>query len=199
MSKTSRILLSVTLCLAAIYSIWYYLAPRFTYTAPQTVVATTVQSTQPIHKFALTDTNGKLFSEKSLRGHWTLVFFGYVGCPDICPATLNLVREAWQKFPADQPPARFVFAEISGNPVDKATLRQFLHHYDANFLGVSGNPAAMHQFSDQLGIYAQPQGNRIDHTAALLLINPQGRLSAVFSPPFTADDIAADLRLLTKK
>ena len=41
-----------------------------------------------LRPFKLTDHNGAVFNEKKLQKKWTLVFFGYTSCPDICPATL---------------------------------------------------------------------------------------------------------------
>lgn len=177
-----------------------YLKPKYKYEAPATIVATSFKSAAPLKPFALTDTTGTQFTEKSLRGHWTLIFFGYTLCPDICPKTLGIVRDSWQIFASNNqpPPVRFVFADMSRTPVPTAELQHFVQNYNPTFLGLSGPPEQMHQLSDQLGIYVQQLPDKMDHTAALMLIDTQGRLRAVLTPPFTAQDIVHDLQLLTR-
>lgn len=177
---------------------YYFLAPQFQYQPPETHVASAVKSSGPLKSFKLTDTNGNVFDQQSLRGHWTLVFFGYTRCPDICPRTLAILRETWQHYDKKHPaPARFVFADISDTPVTNEELKRFLENYNPNFIGVSGPPAEMRKFSDQLGIYSQLFEDRLDHTSALLLIDPHGRLTAIFSPPFSDLDLIHDLQVLT--
>lgn len=153
-------------------------------------------SLKPFH---LTDTKGRNFTDKSLRGHWTLMFFGYTKCPDICPRTLSIIKESWQIFNTSQQqvPVNFIFADINTEQVANEDLSSFLHNYNVDFLGVSGSATAMRVFSDQLGIYTKKSGDKIDHSATLLLLDPQGKLYAIFSPPFSAQDVVHDLEILT--
>lgn len=177
---------------------YYFLAPQFQYQPPETHVASAIKSSKPLKAFKLTDANGNVFDQQSLRGSWTLVFFGYTKCPDICPRTLAILRETWQHYDKKHPaPVRFVFADISDTPVTNSDLKKFLENYHPSFIGISGSPEEMHKFSDQLGIYSQLLDDRLDHTAALLLIDPHGRLTAIFSPPFSDLDLVHDLQVLT--
>ncbi len=172
-----RISLFIVLGICVLFGIWYVIAPLYTDQAPQTKVATIVKPSEPLEP-------------KFLRGHWTMLFFGYMRCPKICPKTLNTVRETWDMFPT--PPARFVFANIT--PADHNELQEFLHNYRSDFYGITNDDPDMQYLYDKLHIFAQEQGQEINHTAALMLVNPQGRLVAIFTPPFTAQEIAADLR-----
>jgi protein SCO1/2 len=193
--KKSIFLIAGFMVFAATY---YFLAPQFQYQAPETHVASAVKSPSALKAFNLTDSNGNVFDQQSLRGHWTLVFFGYTHCPDICPRTLAILRETWQHYNKQHPaPVRFVFADISDNPATSNDLKKFLQNYNPSFIGISGSPEEMRKFSDQLGIYSQLLEDRLDHTAALLLIDPHARLTAVFSPPFSDLDLIHDLQVLT--
>lgn len=167
-------------------------------TPPQTRVATVVQANKKLSAFSLVDTNGTEFGEHSLQGRWTLLFFGYPKCPDICPATLGIVRDSWNILSKRKPNStlRFVFADISSQQIATSQLQQFMQNYHPQFIGVQGAKEEMQKLGDQLGIYAKQQGDSIDHTAALMLIDPQGYLHAIFTPPFTADDIVHDLSIL---
>ncbi len=193
--RKSIFLIAGLLVFAATY---YFLAPKFQFQAPETHVASVIKPTRPLKPFNLTDTDGKAFNQQSLRGHWNLVFFGYTRCPDICPKTLAILRDTWQNYNLQYPaPVRFIFADISTSPVTNSELKQFLKNYHPSFIGISGPPEEMHKFSDQLGIYSQMQDNKLDHTAALLLIDPQGRLIAIISPPFSDLDLLHDLQVLS--
>ncbi len=193
-----RTAIFVALAGIAMFGLWYSLAPTFKPNTPMTASATVVKSSAGLKGFNLTDTNGKKFTAQSLRGHWTLLFFGYMTCPDICPTTLGIVRDAWSTFPNQQSPARFVFVNISPAPADDQGLRAFITNYNSSFIGVTGTTTELTKLGDQLGIFTKQQDNRIDHTASLMLIDPQGRLRAVFTPPFSAPEVAADLQVLTK-
>lgn len=171
---------------------------NYTHTKPITKVASIFKNNKKLIDFKLNATDGKVFSAKSLRGHWTLLFFGYTKCPDICPRTLGVVRDTWQIFKnQNQPlPVRFVFADISNAKVDLNELGQFVHNYDSEFIGVTGSILEMQALSDQLGIYTKDTEQGLDHTAALLLIDPQGTLHATITPPFNAEELAHDLKVL---
>ena len=43
--------------------------------------------------FSLVDHNAEPFTHSALAGHWTLVFFGFTHCPDICPTTMAELAE----------------------------------------------------------------------------------------------------------
>lgn len=165
---------------------------------PVMQIATLVKSPTPLKQFNLLATNGHEFTQNSLLGQWSLIFFGYTKCPDICPKTLNIVRNTWGMLnnTKQRPNVQFIFTDISNNPVSIDELKEFLHNYNPEFIGLSGSTEAVHSFSDQLGIYTKSDEDKIDHTAALMLIDPQGRLQAIFTPPFSAQDIVHDLTLL---
>lgn len=199
--RTVRFIGFGIICLLAA---WYALSPSINADKkiPETQLATVLeQKSSPLSPFNLVDSNGNKFVEKSLNGHWNLMFFGYTTCPDVCPATLSLVREAWQKFDGKYP-ARFIF--VSVNPIDDNTnhLKEFLGNYHPDFMGLTGPSQEIAKLSQQLNIIAeksidQDTGiSRIDHTAALMLVDPRGRLKAIFTPPLDANAIVNDLNAI---
>lgn len=167
----------------ALFAAWFVVSGFYKSTKPDTVAATVLKPTKPLQA-------------KFLRGHWNLVFFGYMQCPKICPATLALVREAWNMFPTQQQPARFIFANIT--PCDLGELQEFLRNYNVDFIGLTNDNPEMQYLYKELGIFANEQGAVIEHTAALMLIDPQSRLRAIFTPPFTAGQLFSDLKVLTR-
>ena len=48
---------------------------------------------RPVPSLSLTDQDGEAVKVDELDGQWTLLFFGYTFCPDICPTTLAELRQ----------------------------------------------------------------------------------------------------------
>lgn len=186
MTVVKRFILFVTIGLILFAAAWYFITPRFIQ-APN--------NTKALSDFSLIDTNNKVFDKQALRGHWTLLFFGYPQCPDICPKTLDTMRDAWKIYEAQSRsiPVKFVFVNIDFTNASSNTVKAFINNYHQDFLGVTGSAAEITKLSGQLGIFSYQQNGKIDHTTALMLINPQAKLVAVFSQPFTAQDIVKDL------
>jgi len=156
--------------------------------------------------FSLTDTHNQHFTDTSLQGQWTLMFFGYARCPAICPATLAIVGELWRSFPKPDPtqPIQFVFVSLDEADTP-TTLGNFLARFHPTFIGLTGHSTAINALAKACRIYSwtdttsNATGQKvIDHSATLLLINPEGRIQAVFSPPHITHNIAHDIELLMK-
>ncbi len=197
MTIVNRTLIFVCLGVSLFLGVWYWLTPKLNHSVPSTAIATVIKPTKKLTSFNLIDQNGQQFTDKSLRGHWTLMFFGYTGCPDICPQMLGTIRDAWGMFHPQKIPARFAFINIEPAPIASEDLKQFVANYNENFIGLTGNKEEVTKLCSQLGVFSQQLSNRLEHTATLMLIDPQGSLAAIFTPPFTAQAISTDLELLT--
>ncbi len=148
-------------------------------------------------EFHLQDLAGADFSLKSLRGHPTLLFFGFTNCPDVCPTTLATLTQVQRSAPL--PGAQVVFISIDPERDSAASLQVYLGAFSDRFIGARGDAAALAPLLHALGAIAArenlPDGSyTMDHSATLYLLDTAGRLVAVFSPPFSAPKLAADLR-----
>jgi protein SCO1/2 len=150
----------------------------------------------------LTDHDGNTFGVERLRGRWTLLFFGFTHCPDICPttlATLATVRSALADLPAPQRP-EVVLVSVDPARDLPAVLARYVSHFDPSFTGVTGDPAAIDALTRELGVAvmigapAADGAYTVDHSAAIFLIDPQAAWTAVFGAPHDAKTIAADYR-----
>ena len=159
--------------------------------------ATVLTPSQPIGTFSLIDANEKPFTEESLKGQWTLLFFGYATCPAICPATLGIISTTWKNLPTL--PLHFVFVSLDAETDTPAVLKSFLNRFNPNFIGLTGDEAVIETLSKTCGIYywedtaAKSSIKQIDHSATLLLFNPAGKLHALFTPPHQPEALAKDL------
>lgn len=178
--------------------IQYFLSPKLKNNIPNTKNASVLKSSMKINKFSLIDTDDKIFTEKSLKGHWNLLFFGYTGCPDVCPMTLSIIKEAFNSLPENKIPARFIFANINKKVTETSDIKKYLHQFHHRFIGINGADNDMQNLSKQLGVFANDNKleNKIDHTSAIFVIDPQARLRGIISPPFDSKIILHDLALL---
>lgn len=149
-------------------------------------------------EFQLADQHGRPFTRAGLRGHWTLLFAGFTHCPDICPTTLATLATLDSRLAGDGNRLRTVFLSLDPERDDPATLARYLEHFNADFVGLTGEQAEIDQLMAGLGlvyIKVPMAGDEysIDHSAALALIDPYGRVAAYFKPPFSPDRLAADL------
>ncbi len=163
------------------------------------VSGTLLPQPRTLNAFELHDTTGQRFGAQELRGHPTLLYFGFTHCPDVCPTTLSTVAQLERLAPV--PGMRVVFVSIDPGRDDAATLRAYLDAFSGDFIGARGTPPELAPLLHGLNAIAVREdlpggGYTMDHSATLYLLDRQGRLLVVFSPPFTAAALAGDLRRL---
>jgi protein SCO1/2 len=153
---------------------------------------------RPLPPFQLTDHQQHPFTLAELKGHWSLIFFGYTHCPDVCPMTLGVLRNVKQQLAAQGQFAddtRYIFVSVDGERDTPAVLNRYLHYFDPAFIGLTGSDAALQTLTQALGIVYvktptdKPQHYLVDHTASILLVDPEGRMIGLFSSPHAPDDI----------
>lgn len=138
----------------------------------------------------------------SLMGRWSMVFFGYTQCPDVCPTALTLMAEMARRLsPAERP--QVLFISIDPQRDTPELLAAYMPSFDASFVGAAGTDESLAALVKHLGVMYQrnpeskPGIYTVDHTAAMFLIDPQARLKALFSPPHDLEAMLADYRRLT--
>jgi len=151
--------------------------------------------------FALTDSDGRPIDNRALLGHPTLLYFGFTACPDVCPATLAVLREVRQHAPVKD--LRVWFVTVDPDRDTPQALHQYLSAFDPAFVGLRAAPAALSALLQDFSAYAgrRPQPGDaygMDHSATVYLLDGHARLAAVFSPPLQAAALDADLRALAR-
>ena len=152
-------------------------------------------------KFQLTDSEGHRYDNSALQGHPSLLFFGYTNCPDVCPATLAMLREVQRQSPLAG--LRILFVSIDPERDTPATLRQYLATFGGDFVGLTADQEALSPLLHSLSADSTRQllpggGYRLSHSATLYLLDTRGRLVAVYSPPVATATLSADLRSLAR-
>lgn len=203
MTAAPRILLAMSAALlAALAGMW--LAHERPVERLELEHATVFPVPRDLPGFSLVDHTGAPFGPERLAGGWNILFFGFTHCPDVCPSTLAALTAARREL-ADLPDGErpgVVLVSVDPQRDTVARLAEYVAFFDPEFVGVTGEPAALEALTRGLGvavIAGEPDESGqygIDHTATLFLVDPQGRLAAVFGMPHTPDGIAHDYRLI---
>jgi protein SCO1/2 len=140
--------------------------------------------------FELVDHHGKLFDKQRLQDKWTLVFFGFTHCPDICPTTMSLLSRFMQELDGlpEQTDTQVVMVTVDPARDDVAQLAKYVPYFNPDFIGVSGEFMDIHRFATALNtpfrkVPGQGENYQVDHSANLVLINPRGDYQGFFKAP----------------
>ncbi|HEY0650209.1 SCO family protein [Phenylobacterium sp.] len=150
--------------------------------------------------FQLVDTNGRTVDQSVLKGKWSVVFFGFTHCPDICPTTLFELGQVEPLLGAKA--ADFQAVLISVDP-ERDTVGQ-MKAYVANpafpkrLIGLTGTPAQTDAAAKAYRVFYQKQGEGADytvnHAAYSYLMNPKGRFACVLPYELTPEQTAAKIQ-----
>ena len=149
-----------------------------------------------------------------MRGAWSLVFFGFSNCPDMCPLTLSELGDFYcARTESAQPPLNVLF--VSVDPADTPEIiGEYLLGFHPDFIGLSGTAGNVNAFAAQLfvntgaaessvhGGHAPPAGSSegfISHSIHMGVINPSGELVGLLRPPHRAGDIARALETIFRR
>ncbi|HHF7365789.1 TPA: SCO family protein [Legionella bozemanae] len=167
---------------------------------------TYLENPRPVNRFSLTGIDAKSFDNKSLKGKWTIMFFGFTNCGYVCPTTMAELTKMYHlledKGIKNLP--RVVMISIDPERDNQEKLGSYVTSFHPDFYGARGDEESIKLMTREMGIaYAKviEQGNDsknydIQHSGALMLFNPQGELNAFFTTPHHADLLAKDYLLL---
>ena len=141
------------------------------------------------------------YTRERLLGRWTLMYFGYSRCPDLCQPALETLRRVAGELAARHEEARIerVFVTVDPAQDTPARLRHYAAGIDPSLVAVHGSERAIAALARQAGIlYARRSRDAqddyiVDHPAVILLIDPQARLRAGFLPPHDADRMVEEI------
>ena len=164
-----------------------------------TKVATVVNPPITLAQFSLIQQDGTPFNKASLQGKWTLMFFGFTFCPDVCPTTLQSLALSLQKIEQSGiENAQVVFVSVDPARDTPERLEEYLAHFDENFIGVTGELTDIENFTQSIGVvfaHNSPDESgyyAVDHTTVILMINAKAELGGITSAPHNWEDIADD-------
>ncbi len=154
-------------------------------------------------EFSLLDQSGAPVNADTFRGQWDLVFFGFTNCPDICPTTLQILANAKRELGAagSETLPRIVLVSVDPERDTPEMLGRYVDYFGAGNLAVTGDLEEITKLTAALGIYFEKvptdDGNYgVDHSAAVLVLDPNGEFSALFSAPHVVANYLHDLPII---
>ena len=151
-------------------------------------------------EFELLDHRGKPFSRAQLLGRWTLVFFGFTHCPDICPTTMvELADLKLQLVNTEAEATQVVMVSVDPARDTPERLSEYVPYFHPDFLGVTGDFAAILSFAQRLNApfrkLSEPNGDyQMEHSANVVLMNPRGDYHGFFRAPLDIPKMRVTLR-----
>lgn len=148
------------------------------------------------------------FTEADLRGAWTLAYFGFTHCPDICPVTLAVLAEARRQLSETHADAPFNVALFTVDPERDTpdVLTEFVAYFHPDFVGVTGEHIVLATLAREVSVafakvpsQTDPDGYVVDHTGNIVIFNPRGHYHGYIRLPHTPERVLTAYRTLVDR
>jgi len=186
---------------------------------PETESAFMLPEAASVTDFRLKHVEHGAYDEQAVRGKWSLLFFGYTHCPDVCPTELFMLAEMMRGIEGNAEATleapQVVFVSVDPDRDKLQRLQEYAAFYHPAFLGVTGEQSTIDQLCESIGVFyervyyqdgkvleldsttAIPAGLEesylINHSASIFLLNPAGKLHAIFTAPHDPNTMIRDL------
>ena len=154
---------------------------------------------RPVPDMAMTNQDGQAVSLSDLKGKWTLLFFGYTFCPDICPTTLAQLRQIKSELPKEAVSnLRVVLVSVDPNRDTPQQLKQYLGYFDKDFVGLSAPVEQIQKLANAVSIPFIPADTSkpnytVDHSGNLVILGPDGTQRGFIRAPMSNPKLVAQL------
>ena len=141
--------------------------------------------------FELVDHRGETFNISRMQDIWTIVFFGFTHCPDICPTTLAMLDDTYSKLKdSEKDRLQIVMISLDSERDTVEKMAEYVPYFNSSFTGVTGDKYVISRLAAELFIAYNrvPLGDddyTMDHSTQLILINPKGHYHGFFKAPHT--------------
>jgi len=199
MKKSTRIgllLAIVIIAAAAGLAEWLVIRDPDVTKAPSGIIAN-VKIGGP---FTLTDHTGRQVTERDYLGNFTLVFFGYTFCPDVCPTELGDIALALDELGDDSIAITPLMISIDPERDTPATLAEYVPLFHERLIGLTGTPEQIKQVAEAYRVlYRRVEDPNytfylMDHTSFVYLLDPEGKVASLFRYGTSPEEMAAIIR-----
>ena len=146
----------------------------------------------------LRDTSGAAVDERALATRYRLVTFGFTACASVCPLTLMGIHQALEELGPDAAPILPVFVSVDPERDTPRSLSAYVNAFDARIVALTGSPQAVERVARQYRILfdkrtleANSRSYEVEHSAFVLLVDPQQRIRVAIPSTDPPAQIAA--------
>lgn len=149
--------------------------------------------------FTLIDQDGKPVTEAALKGKWSAIYFGFTYCPDICPTSLQALKEGLDKLGSKGKSVQTFLISVDPERDTPAVLKAYLDNpsFPAGIRGLTGTPEQIAAAAKAYKLYFAKQGEgpdyQVQHQSIIYLMNPKGELARPLTHDLTPDQIALQI------
>ncbi|UVL84108.1 SCO family protein [Pseudomonas sp. B21-028] len=154
----------------------------------------------------MTDQDGQPVAVDGLKGKWSLLFFGYTFCPDICPTTLAQLRQIKSELPKEAvDKLQIVLVSVDPNRDTPKQLKQYLGYFDPQFIGLTAASIEdLQKLANAVSIPFIPADTSkpnytVDHSGNLAVIGPDGHQRGFIRAPLNNQKLVAQLPEMLKR
>jgi protein SCO1/2 len=203
MSTQSKFLCIALFCMVAVAGAAASLLWRRAPAPIELATGTLIMPSRELGDFSLIDQRGQAFGPANLRGHWSLMFFGYTNCPDFCPTTLATLAAMEKRLRAAKAPVlpQVIFVSVDTKRDTPAQLAKYVPYFDPGFIGLTAaDQPSIEAIAKNLGVAVaiQPAGAdgnyTVDHSGAIFVLDPAGRIAAILTGPFNTAALQGDFQ-----
>jgi protein SCO1/2 len=178
----------------------------YEFTKPVSFYGSVIQPPKPMPDFTLASAKGPV-KLSAFRGKYVALYFGYTSCPDVCPTTLAGLKAAIAKLSGNQASRiQVIFVSVDYKSDTPPKVSDYAGAFSPDFIGLTGTQQQIDQVTQEFGIYYKLDDPdpatglyAVEHTATILLLDPQGNLLMTWSYGQQPDEIASDLKQLLNR
>lgn len=201
MSRVGFILFFILLGVGLFFFLQYESDQKNAEKAAAEHYGTWLSTPKPIEPFTLQSTLGGNFTEQNFKDHWSVVFFGFTNCPDMCPNAMKAFKTMIDKLRSDNitPLPQVVFVSIDPTRDTLPILQKYVTAFDPSFIGLRGDKDQVNLLAKQMNVSIQAMPNGMfQHSGTVTAVNADGNIQAYF--PWTDDPIkiAEDYEAMVK-
>jgi protein SCO1 len=202
MATQSKFLSFALICVIGIAGVAASIIWRRPAAAVELTTGTLLTPSRELPDFSLIDQQGRAFGSANLRGHWSLLFFGYTNCPDFCPTTLTTLAAMQKRLRAARAPVlpQVIFVSVDAKRDTPAQMAKYVPYFDSEFIGLTAaDQRSVEAVAKELGVAViiQPtaDGNyTVDHSGTIFVLSPDGHLTAILTGPFSVPALQGDFQ-----
>ncbi len=151
--------------------------------------------------FTLVAPDGATVTDRTYRGKWLIVYFGFTFCPNTCPTALVEIGTALEKLGGNATDVQPLFITVDPERDTAAVMGEYLQSFDPRIIGLTGTLQQIAAVAEQYGVYyavhrTGPGSNDyvVDHGTYLYLMDPEGAFVRGFDVDTAGERIAEAVR-----
>lgn len=153
-------------------------------------------------RFMLLDHYGEIVTDRSFRGKFLLIYFGYTACPDVCPTAMVIINQALELLGDQAEQVQPLLISVDPDRDTPAVMRDFVSYFNPRLIGLTGSHQMIERVTQNFRIRFEkvqlptdpPDVYRVDHSAGVFLMGPDGTFLTKFAHSATPQQIAERIR-----